>query len=128
MTITITVADVQAILPTSTQLTTAQITAAIGAADCVIERLATGCGEDLSDACLTQVGIYLTAHFAAVMENTLTLKSEKDDCANASVTYGFEFGQGIMGTPFGQMANTLSGGCLAEQDKTPTGIFAIGSI
>ena len=118
-------ADVRKILPTETTLTSAQISAAIDGAKCVVDRLdAEGC--DLSDACLTQVHIYLSAHFAAVTENTLSLVSESDPCGGKAV-YGFKFGEGVKGTPFGQMANTISGGCLAEFDKQPVGMFSIGS-
>lgn len=119
--------QVKAILPTETTLTEAQINAAIAAAKCVVDQISIGCASDLTDDCLTQIHIYLSAHFAAVTENTLSLKSEKDPCGG-SATYGFQFGKGIEGTPFGQMANTMSAGCLAEQDKQPTGIVSIGSI
>lgn len=124
-----TIAKVRAILPTETQLTDAQIQAAIDAATCLVDRLAESyCGEDLSSACLTQVETYLSAHFAAVTENTLSLKSESSDsCCQASATYGFVFGEGVKGTPFGLMANTISGGCLAEYDKQPPMIFSIGT-
>lgn len=127
MAIRTTLAGVQAILPTGNQLTAAQINAAIAAATCVIDQVEAGCGSDLTDACLTQAEMYLAAHYAAVTDNTLSLRSEKSACGG-SVTYGFEFGEGIKGTPFGQMANTLTGGCLAEQDKQPVGLFSIGSI
>lgn len=122
-----TVDQVKAILPTETTLSNSQIEAAIAAAACVVDQIAAGCGVDLTEGCLTQIHIYLSAHFAAVTENTLTLKSEKDPCCGGSATYGFQFGDGVKGTPFGQMANTLSGGCLAEYDKQPVNIFAIGS-
>jgi len=120
-------ADVRAILPASTQLTTAQIDAAIAAATCVVDQIAEGCSSHLTDDCLKQVETYLAAHFAAVTENTLSLSSEKDACSDSSVKYGFKFGEGVKGTPFGIMANTLSGGCLAEQDKQPVGLFSIGT-
>lgn len=121
-----TVADVRAILPASTQLTDAQIQASIDAAKCVVDQIAAGCSSHLSDGCLTQVHIWLSAHYAAATENTLSLSSEKDPCCGGSATYGFKFGTGVMGTPFGQMANTISGGCLAEMDKQPTNLFSIG--
>lgn len=122
-----TVEQVRAILPSGTQLTDEQIQAAIDAAKCVVDTLAiSSCGQHLSDACLTQIHIYLSAHFAAVTENTLSLSSETDPCCGGSATYGFKFGEGVKGTPFGQMANTMSGGCLAEFDKQPTDLFAIG--
>ena len=121
-----TVTQVRAILPAGTQLTDPQIQAAIDAAQCLVDQVAASCGSSLSDACLTQIHIYLSAHFAAVTENTLSVSSETDPCCGGQATYGFKFGEGVKGTPFGQMANTLSGGCLAEFDKQPTNLFSIG--
>jgi len=118
---------VKAILPASTQLTDLQIQAAIDAATCVLDQIAIGCADHLTDDCLIQVETYLSAHFAAVTENMLTLSSEKDACSDSSVKYGFKFGEGVKGTPFGIMANTLSGGCLAQQDRQPVGLFSIGT-
>lgn len=124
-----TVSDVRAILPSSTTLTDAQIIAAIAAAKTVVDQLeVSSCGSGLASATLTQIHIYLSAHFCAVTENTLSLVSEKDPCCGGSATYGFKFGEGIMGTPFGQMANTMSSGCLAEFDKQPVDIVSIGSL
>lgn len=121
-----TVEEVKAILPTETQLTDAQIQAAIDAATCVVDQAAASCASHLTDDCLIQVETWLSAHYAAAMENTLTLTSETDPCSGGKATYGFQFGEGVKGTPFGQMANTLSGGCLAELDKQPTELFSIG--
>jgi len=118
--------QVKAILPTSTTLTDAQINAAIDAAKCLVDQIAVGCSSNLTDDCLTQVHIYLSAHFAANTENTLSLSSEKDGCADSSVTYGFVFKEGVLGTMFGQSANMLSGGCLHEMDKQPVNLFSIG--
>lgn len=126
----ITINDVRAILPADTSLTDAQIQAAIDASQCIIDQFsASFCGMSYSAACLDQIYIYLAAHFCAVTERTLSLASESSDmCCRTSVKYGFEFGAGMLGTPFGQMANTLSGGCLQEWDKQPANIFSIGSI
>lgn len=120
------VASVRAILPTETQLTDAQIEAAIEDATCSVDQIAAGCAAHLSDACLTRIETNLAAHYAASTENTLSLSSETDPCCGGRVTYGFKFGEGVKGTPFGQRANTLSGGCLAEMDKQPTDLFSIG--
>lgn len=114
---------VRDILPASTTLEDHQISAAIAAASCVVDE----CDDNLTVLCAQHVETYLSAHFASVTENTLTLKSETNPCSGSKAVYGFEFGQGIMGTPFGQMANTLSGGCLAEMDKQPTGMVSIGT-
>lgn len=115
-----TIAEVKVILPADTQLTDPQIQAAIDAAQCLLDE--SGCTQ-----CADKVILYLAAHFAAATENTLSLQSEKDGCSDSSATYGFKFGEGIMGTPFGQMANTLSGNCLksAESGKKPA-LYAIG--
>ena len=119
---------VRVILPEETLLTDPQIQAAIDAASCTVDQIADDCASHLSDACLKQVETYLAAHFAAGTENTLTLSSDKNPVCGSSATYGFVFGDGVKGTPFGQMANTLSGGCLGELDKQPARIFSIGSI
>ena len=115
-------ADVRKILPTETTLTSEQITAAIAAAKCVVDKLV-----DITDDCLTQIHIYLSAHVAAGTENTLSLSSETDPCGGKA-SYGFKFGEGVKGTPFGQTANMMSCGQLAEFDKQPVGLFSIGSI
>ncbi len=103
------------------------VDAAIAAAMCVINRAETNCASGLTDECLTLAATYLAAHFAAVTENTLSVSSETDPCCDAKVTYGFKFGKGVEGTPFGQMANTITGGCLVEMDKKPMRMYAIGA-
>ena len=120
--------NVRAILPTETTLTTMQIDMAIVSANCVVDQIATGCASHLNDACLKQIEVYLSAHYAAATENTLTLRSEKDGCSDSSAVYGFQFGEGVKGTPFGIMANTMSGGCLAEMDKQPVRFISIGTV
>jgi hypothetical protein len=112
---------VRVILPAGSQLTDDQIQASIDAATCAYER--SGCS--LSASCAANVIKYLFAHFAAVTENTLSVSSQTDPCCGGQVTYGFKFGEGIMGTPFGQIANTLSGGCLSQIDKPDVFLFAI---
>ena len=122
-----TVPDVEKILPTGTQLTDLQIQASIDAATCAVDQIASSCASHLTDACLLQVEVYLSAHYAASTENTLSLSSETDSCSGDRMSYGFKFGAGVMGTPYGQTANMLSGGCLAEMDKRPVDLIAIGS-
>lgn len=123
----VTPAEVREILPDDTTLTDVNLNVHITAAMCIVDDVATGCGSRLTTACLKEVERYLAAHFAAVQENTLTIKSETDPCCGGRATYGFEFGQGIMGTPYGQSANTLSCGCLAQYDKTPISVHSIGT-
>lgn len=122
--------DVRDILPTDIVFTDDQIQAAIDATQCLLDQFsASFCGEAFSASCLDQIHLYLTAHFLAVTNPGLTVGAESsDDCCKASVKYGWSFDKGLLGTPFGQMANTLSGGCLQEYDKQPAGMFAIGSL
>lgn len=119
---------VRNILPSDSNLTTVQIVAAISAATCVVDQLESGLCSHLNQQCLLEIERYLAAHNAAVSENTLSLSAEKDGCSETSATYGFKFGEGIKGTPFGQTANTISGGALAEMDKQPVRMFSIGNI
>lgn len=122
------IASVRAILPTGSTLTDAQIQAAILAATCVIDELVLSCLAGKSQQCLDVICSYLSAHFAAVTDNSLTVSGETEPCHGGKISYGFKFGQGVKGTPFGIMANTISGGCLAEMDKTPINMFTIGAI
>lgn len=127
----ITIQDVRDILPPDVEAVVSDdaIQAAIDASQCIIDQFSgTFCGVSYSEACLDQVHIYLAAHFLAVTNPTLTISSESsDECCRASVKYGWSFDKGILGTPFGQVANSLSCGCLQEWDKTPANIFSIGS-
>lgn len=124
-----TVEQVKKILPASTALECDEISEAIAAATALVDSMVLRSGGDLlSDPVLLQVEKYLSGHFSAVTENTLSLKSEKSPCGSGSATYGFSFGTGILGTPYGQMANSLSGGRLAEMDKRPISIESIGCI
>ncbi len=122
------ICDVQEILPSANLLTDPQIQAAINVATIMVDDLAAGCGSALSVDRLAKVELYLSAHLCAVSDPTLSLKSEKDACTGGSVVYGFELGEGIKGTPFGQTANMLSGGCLAESEKQPASFLSIGSL
>lgn len=126
MAISITVAEVRVILPVTT-LTDPNIQAAIDSSKCVIDQICLGCAAHLTELCKEQAWLYLAAHFSACTENSLSLQSEKDGCCDGSVSYGFKFGEGVKGTPFGMTANMLSGGCLAELDKQPSNLFAVGS-
>lgn len=123
-----TIDKVKAILPTGNSLTDDQIQAGIDAATCVVDQIVEGCASNLTEACLLQVETYLSAHFTAVTDFTLSLVSEKDPCCGGTATYGFKFGEGVKGTPYGIAANTLSCGCLAENDKQPISLHSIGCI
>ncbi len=120
------VSDVEAILPDGVTLSETAIQMAITSAECTVAQVA-DCMAHLPSTCVTQTTIYLAAHYAAATDNSLSVKSEKDGCCDLSATYGFKFGEGILGTSFGINANTMSGGCLAELDKQPVSFHSIGS-
>ena len=121
----VTVSEVLAILPSGHILTEPQISAIIPSASCIVDRIEEGF--DLNTACLKNVELYLSVHFCAATDNSLSISSEKEPHLNTSITYGFKFSEGLMGTSFGQMANLLSGGALLELDKQPSDILSIGS-
>jgi len=123
------VAEVKLVLPSETELSNAQILQCIDGANLLVDALAlTDCGEDLSDALLVKVELYLSAHLCAVTEQTLAIQSEKDPCCGGSAVYSFVAGEGILGTPFGVTANMFSSGCLVEYDKRQVGFETIGTI
>jgi hypothetical protein len=124
----VTITEIRAVLPTGTALTDPQINIANETASMEVDELVDNCGMTFTDVRLAKIELYLSAHYCAMTENTLSLTSEKDPCSGGSATYGFKFGEGILGTSFGQTANRLSGGCLQESDKRPARLLSIGSI
>ena len=84
------------------------------------------CASDLTEAELTVVETWLSAHFAAVTYPSIAIESEKVEGASVKASRGNVASQsGLLSTQFGQMANTLSGGCLQELDKRkPSLVFA----
>lgn len=118
---------VREILPADTGLTDQQIQAAINASTCAMSQIDACLNyKNFTSECKDIISQYLAAHFAACTENTLSLSGETDACCGGSARYGFQFGEGIMGTSFGQNANTISNGCVAALDAQPAGIFSIG--
>lgn len=125
----VTVQEVRDVLPAGVTLSDAQIELSIGLATCAVDALAlSSCGDTLSDDCLKNIELFLSLHSAAAFDAGLAaLTSEKDPCCGGSASYGFTSGTGLLSTRWGQMANTASGGCLAECDKQPAQLFSIGS-
>jgi len=95
----------------------------------VTKMAATSCGSELTDEELTEIERWLSAHFAAVADPTLALVSEKfENVHNVYSRGGSKNMTGIMSTQFGQTANTMSGGCLAEIDMRKASGDAVGGI
>lgn len=127
----ITIQDVRDILPpaASAQISDDAIQAAIDASQCLLDQFsASFCGASFSASCLDQIHKYLAAHFLSATEPTISIAQESsDECCRSSVRYSWDFSDGLRATPYGQLAISLSGGCLAEYDKQPANIFSIGS-
>ena len=116
-------AQVRAIIPNTT---ISDLTPYITAANQIINRLAvSSCGSSLSDDELETIEIWLSAHFAAVTDAKIAIETEKVEGAMVKASRGNVASQtGILSTQYGQMANTLSGGCLQELDlRKPTVAF-----
>lgn len=105
------------------------LTPFINAANTIVDRLAaSACGSDLSDAELTQVEIWLSAHYAAISDPSLAVVSERFENATNTFSRGNTSTKGgILSTQYGQMANTLSSGCLVELDMRKASGCSIGN-
>lgn len=108
----------------------AVISAFIAPAVCIAEQ-AELCmtGKGLSDDCQTSVATWLAAHLMASsgIDNSSRVK-KRETFENYTVEWAQSTvsGDGIMSSTFGQTANTISGGCLAEIDKRNTFIGFFG--
>lgn len=115
---------------TGSGLTDAQIEPFLTAAACVMGNVS-DCAKDkgVSVDCLTTAESWLSSHLLSVSgvgEKTRVKKTEKFE--NYSVTWAQSQmeGQGVLSTTYGQTANTLTAGCLAEADKAPALICMFG--
>lgn len=118
--------EVRAIIPNTS---IADLTPFITTANTVVNRMAaTDCGSDLSEDELTQVELWLSAHYAAVSDPKLALVSEQFEGERNAYSRGNSSDMGgIKSTQYGQMANTLSNGCLADTDLMKVSFFSAGS-
>lgn len=113
-------AEVRDIIPNTS---IADLVPFINAASSVVDGLI-DCG--LSDSQLLQTEIWLSAHYAAVTDPNLALLSEKFEGESNTYSRGASDKGGILSTQYGQMANTLSNGCLIETDMRKATFFAVG--
>lgn len=100
----------------------------IDAANAMVNRLSlSDCGVELSDGDLEQVEKWLSAHYASVSDPSLSVTSQKFENASKSFSRGNSSSMGgVMSTQYGQMANSLSGGCLVEFDLKKASFFTVG--
>lgn len=116
---------------TGSTLADAAIQPFLDAAACAVGQVE-DCAVGVSDTCKTMAESYLAAHLlttSTVGQSSATVKKESLR-GKYSVEYlsGNATGQGVLGTTYGQTANMLLAGCLAELDKSPARIWSIGSI
>lgn len=115
---------------TGSTLDDSLITPFITAASCVMARvMPCMTSNGVNDDHLTQVQIFLAAHLLTssnVGKQSRTAKTEKFE--NYSITWATATatGAGIMSSNYGETANEMSGGCLANAGKTPASICFFG--
>lgn len=103
----------------------------LNAASCVMNRISS-CTESMSSKCKDQLEAYIASHLlvtsAVGQDDMLVTKESLNGKYSVEYLSPSATGQGIMGTTYGQTANAMSGGCLAQLDKKPVGLFSIGTI
>lgn len=93
-----------------------------GASDCTTAK-------GVTQACLDNAAAWLAAHLlamSAIGVDTATVKKESFENYSVERVVGGFSGQGVLSTTYGQTANTLLGGCLAESDKAPATVCFFG--
>ena len=124
-----TVAQVKAL--TGRTLADAVVQMFLDTAGCLLDMIAE-CTADLSESSLTNAEVYLSAHL--LVTSTVGQGSAMVAREALGGKYSVEYllpaikGDGILGTPYGRVANTLTRGCLAELDKRPVAMYTIGTI
>lgn len=89
----------------------------IDAANLIVSDINSTCNKSFDETRLTQIELYLSAHFAGTFAPSLV--SEKFENAANVFHVGSTSLSGVMSDKYGQMANMLAEGCLAELDKSP---------
>ena len=87
----------------------------ITAANSVVNSINDKCGTDFDEATLGQIELFLAAHFVGA-QTPLKIE-EKFENYSQKFSVGSQVLKGILTDKNGQIANTLSCGCLQELDK-----------
>ena len=116
---------------TGSTLEDTEIQPFIDAADCILLQISEYT-ITLTDACNTQITTYLAAHLLTITnvgtDSTVVAKESLRGKYSVEYLVPKGSGRGILGTPHGQTANMMTGGRLAELDKTPVSFNSIGSL
>lgn len=92
----------------------------ITAASLIVDDLNAKCGTSFSEAHLTQIEMWLAAHFVGTIDPVLI--REKFENSDNTYQVGSAALKGVLSDKYGQTANMLSGGCLAEFDQQPANV------
>ena len=87
----------------------------IAAASLIVDDLNTECGTSFDEARLTQIELWLAAHFVGTLDPVIS--REKFENAENTYQVGSSALSGVMSDKYGQTANMLAGGCLVDFDK-----------
>lgn len=128
MPITLTPSDVRAI--NGSTLSDPEIQPFVDAAICIMENIQPCLtSKGVTAACADIAAAWLGAHLM-VMSNvgkrTAVIKKERFESYSVERVVGGFSGKGVQNTTYGQTANTLTAGCLQEQDKAPAVICFFG--
>ena len=98
----------------------------IDGANTIVNANADCIGSD--ESVLTQVELYLSAHFVAMLDSETRGYITKDKIDTFETSYSTPTGlDHIMdNTAYGTTANMISGGCLANVNKSVTKMFSLG--
>ena len=121
--------DVKAI--TGSTLSDEAIQPFVDVAGCIMLQI-TDCTESMTQSCIDSIETYLASHLlvsssVGKASATITKESLKGKYSVEYLSTKIEKG-GVLSTSYGQTANMMSGGCLAELDKSPVYFRSIGTI
>lgn len=122
----VTQAEVLAIAPA---VTLANITPFIDAANLVVSDINTRCSKSFDAARLKEIERFLSAHMVSMAVGTGSKDKKSESISRGDYSVGYAtttLGSGITGTTYGQTANMLSEGCLANWDMRRSQIITGG--
>ena len=110
----------------ATPLTDPVVQIWIDGANTIVNANADCIGSD--EALLTQVELYLSAHFVGMLDPKVRgfVTKQKLDVFEKTYSNPVTLSNVIDNTPYGTTANMLSGGCLTNTSKTVAKLFSMG--
>jgi len=102
----------------------------VAASICIVDNLEScTTAKGISDDCINSAATWLAAHLftsSGIGASSAVVTEERFEGWSVKRAVGSFSGKGIMGSPYGQAANTLLAGCLEEADKAPATIGFFG--